>query len=54
MRWIFPGGYEAGCGGMVYNPKNKNDLWISYYSIENGGSGSNIYLAKMDLEKVLK
>jgi hypothetical protein len=50
----FPGGYEVGYGGMVYNPKNKNELWISYYSIENGGSGSNIYLAKLDLEIVLK
>gem|GEM_PF-1429780 len=46
--FTFPGGYEVGYSGMCYNPQNKDELWISYYSIEEG-HGSNIYLAKIDL-----
>lgn len=50
-RFTFPGGYEVGYSGMCYNPANKNELWLSYYSIDEG-QGSNIYLAKIDLEKL--
>lgn len=50
----FPGGFEVGYGGMEYNPAKKNEVWISYYSIEHGGHGSNIYLIKMDIEKFFK
>ncbi|MBC9933804.1 hypothetical protein [Chitinophaga qingshengii] len=50
----FKGGYEVGYGGMSFNPANKSEMWVSYYSIENGGSGSNIYLAKINLPEVLK
>lgn len=50
---VFKGGYEVGYGGMSYNPDIPSQLWISYYSIENGGSGSNIYLAKVNLDEAL-
>lgn len=50
----FPGGYEVGYGGMSMNPANKDELWISYYSIENGGLRTNIYLVKMNLKEVIK
>lgn len=49
-----PGGYEVGYGGMSMNPANRNELWISYYSIEHGGLRTNIYLVKMNLKEVLK
>ncbi|QJB34108.1 hypothetical protein HF324_23440 [Chitinophaga oryzae] len=50
----FPGGYEVGYGGMSFNPANKSEMWVSYYSIEHGGRKSNIYLAKINLPEVLK
>jgi hypothetical protein len=50
----FIGGYEVGYGGMSFNPANSAELLLSYYSIEHGGLGSNIYLARVDLNTILK
>ena len=51
-KFKFPSGYETGYGGMSFNPTNKDELWISYYSITS--KKSYIYLAKMDLKTFLQ
>jgi hypothetical protein len=51
-KFKFPSGYETGYGGMSFNPANKDELWISYYSITS--KKSYIYLAKMDLKTFLQ
>jgi hypothetical protein len=49
--YIFPSGSETGYGGMSFNPGNKNELWITYYSIS--GEASSIKLAIMNLPAFL-
>ena len=49
--YTFPSGYETGYGGMCFNPKNQNELWVTYYSITNNASA--IKLARIDLIKFL-
>jgi hypothetical protein len=49
--YTFPSGYETGYGGMSFNPKNQDELWVTYYSITN--SASTIKLARIDLTKFL-
>lgn len=49
--YTFPSGHETGYSGMSYNPLNKDEIWITYYSVEN--NASNIMLAKIDLLKFL-
>ena len=51
-KFTFPSGYETGYGGMSFNPANKNELLITYYSITS--SKSYIELARIDLEKFLQ
>jgi hypothetical protein len=47
--FTFPGGYEVGYSGMCINPSNQDELWLSYYSIEEKGA-SRIYVAKVNLK----
>lgn len=49
---VFKGGIEVGYSGMSYNPADRNEVWITYYSYDT--NGCDIYLAKMKLNEVLK
>ena len=50
-RFTFPSGGETGYGGMSFNPANKDELWISYYVIND--HWSYIKLIKMNLKTFL-
>lgn len=49
--YTFPSGHETGYAGMSFNPNNNDELWISYYTIDDNSSSIN--LAKINLTKFL-
>lgn len=51
-KFTFPSGMETGYAGMSFNPLNKDELFISYYVIND--NTSFIKLIRMDLKTFLK